>query len=145
VTPTLPGRLQTRIFVMVVIGGLWTLLVSPFLPGIPGEAGLGDVYELTFRVLATVLLVGLVWELVYHALQQFRWEKDWPALFGLLTGINEGIVAHFAAKAIFDIDVLPGSAYVVHFVSTWLVTWFWVNGPMRVLFLRWRFDGGRIL
>ncbi|HEX9992759.1 MAG TPA: hypothetical protein VGB14_07520 [Acidimicrobiales bacterium] len=144
-TPTLIGRIETRIFVLVVVGGLWTLLVSPFLPGIPGEAGLGDVYELTFEVLATVLLAGLVWELVYHLLQQFRWEKDWPALFGLLTGINEGIVAHFATKALFDVDVLPGSAYVVHFTTTWLLTWFFVNGPMRVLFLRWRFDGGRIL
>jgi hypothetical protein len=33
--PNLNGRIQTRIFAVVVIGGLWTLLVTPFLPGIP--------------------------------------------------------------------------------------------------------------
>ncbi len=28
---------------------------------------------------------------------QFRWEKDWPTMFGYLTGINEGIVAYLVA------------------------------------------------
>lgn len=143
-TPTLFGRLQTRIVVLAVIGSLWTLIITPLLPGIPDGAELGETYELTFKILLTVGLLGLAWELVYHGLQQFRWEKDWPALFGLLTGINEGIAAHFATKALFDIEVIPGSAYVVAFTTTWLVTWFWVNGPMRIFFLRWRYSGGRI-
>jgi hypothetical protein len=143
VTPTLLGRLQTRIFVIVVIGGLWTAMVTPILPGVPSEASLADTYGITFRVLVVVLVLGLVWELAYHALQQFRWEKDWPALFGLFTGINEGIVAWFVANLV--IDSLPGSAFLLHFATTWLLTWFWVNGPMRVLSLRWRYRGGRLL
>ena len=28
---------------------------------------------------------------VYHLLQQFRWEKDWPTLFALLVGVPEGL------------------------------------------------------
>ena len=39
----------------------------------------------------------------------------------------------------------PGSALIVHFGRTWLVTRLWVNGPMRVFVVRWRFRGGRIL
>jgi len=34
--------------------------------------------------------VGVLRELHYHFLQQFRWEKDRPTRFGLLTVINEG-------------------------------------------------------
>ena len=38
-----------------------------------------------------------VWEFVYQLLMQFRWEKDWPTLFGYLTGINEGILVYVVA------------------------------------------------
>ena len=89
--PVLSGRIQTRIFLLGVIGSLWTLAITPLLP--PTSAPLSDRYKATFTVLAVVLVVGLAWECLYHFLQQFRWEKDWPAFFGLLTGINEGIVA----------------------------------------------------
>ena len=37
-----------------------------------------------------VVVLGVGWELVYHLLMQFRWEKDWPTLFGLLVGVPEG-------------------------------------------------------
>ena len=30
--PTLSGRIQTRIFLLVVVGGLWTLIITPVLP-----------------------------------------------------------------------------------------------------------------
>jgi hypothetical protein len=82
---TLSGRIQTRVFVLAVVGGIVTLLITPFLPGnIP--------YASTYTILVAVIVLGIVWEFVYHALQQFRWEKDWPSLFGLLTVLNEGLV-----------------------------------------------------
>ena len=145
-TPTLIGRLQTRFFLVAVIGVLWTLLVGPFLPR-PAGATLTDVYDVAFAALLTVLLAGLAWEVVYHALQQLRWEKDWPTLFGLLTGVNEGIVAYLLLRNGFPVDVgrVAGPAFVVHFTTTWIVLWLWVNGPMRVFFIRWRFRGGRLL
>ena len=86
--PTLYGRIQTRIVLLIVVGGIWTLIITPFLP--TGEP-LGTSYQTTFLVLLTVLVLGVLWEFVYHGLQQFRWEKDWPTFFGLLTMINEGI------------------------------------------------------
>ncbi len=142
-TPTLIGRLQTRLVVLLLVGGIWTLIVSPILPGAPAGASLGDRYSMTFRLLLVVTVLGLGWELVYHGLQQFRWEKDWPALFGLFTGINEGLLAWFVGNLF--IDPLPGVAFLGHFVTTWLLTWFWVNGPMRLFNLRWRFRGGRLV
>lgn len=141
--PTLGGRLQTRIFLIVVVGGLWAVVVSPLLPG---GGDLAARFRAMYAVLAIVLALGLLWELLYHALQQFRWEKDWPTLFGLLLGIPEGLAAYAVARA----GVLPWAehiapeAFAVGFGTTWLVTWLFVSGPMRVLSVHWRFRGGRL-
>ena len=86
--PTLAGRIQTRIFSLGVVGSIWLLIISPFLPQ---NATVGEKYQATFLVLGMVIGLGIGWECVYHVLQQFRWEKDWPALFGLVTAIPEGI------------------------------------------------------
>ncbi len=142
-TPTLAGRLQTRVIVVGVVGSLWTLLITLVLPG---DAPLGDKYQVTFRAMALVVLLGVGWELLYHGLQQFRWEKDWPTLFGLLTGINEGIAVWVVLGAILPTDLdVTALQFLLHFVTTWLVVWLWVNGPMRVVALRWRFRGGRLV
>ena len=62
--PTLYGRIQTRIVLLVVVGGIWTLIITPFLPtGHPLSAS----YRTTFLVLLTVLVLGMLWEFVYHA------------------------------------------------------------------------------
>lgn len=143
-TPTIGGRLQTRVFLIAVIGSLWTLAIGPFLP--PYTVELGDVYRGTFSTLAVVLVLGLLWELLYHGLQQFRWEKDWPTLFGLLTGINEGLLAWLVVVGLgFVQPDVPTLTFLIHFTTTWLVTFLFVNGPMRVFFLRHRFIGGRLL
>lgn len=159
--PTLNGRIQTRVFLVVVVGGIWTVLITPLVratvdSGAMGSPGLLDVYKVTFSVLAIVLVLGVVWEVLYHGLMQFRWEKDWPTLFGYLTGINEAIVAYALAKALGSTDAEPGSVafllegltatpFLVHFVTTWIVVNLFANNLMQVLFIRWRFRGGRIL
>jgi hypothetical protein len=161
VIPTLNGRIQTRIFLLVVVGGVWTILITPVVAlfvddSAMGGPPLGDIYQVTFSVLAIVLVLGVLWELVYHALMQFRWEKDWPTLFGYATAVNEGIVAYLVAKAIGSPDSDPGSIpfllegltvapFLVHFVTTWIVVNLFANNLMQVLFIRWRFRGGRIL
>ena len=104
--PTLNGRLQTRIFMLVVFGGIITFLITPVMPdGGPGLPGFdGDYYRITYIILATVLVLGIVWELIYHVIQQFRWEKDWPTLFGLITAINEGALVWL----LWDNGLIPG-------------------------------------
>ncbi len=141
--PTLAGRIQTRIFSLVVVGGLWLLIISPFLPQ---TASVSQKYQATFLVLGLVIGVGIVWELIYHGLQQFRWEKDWPALFTLVLAIPEGIVVWVLLKALPHSLVKPnGASYIIAFATVWLVVWMFLNGPMRVPAIHWRFRGGRVI
>ena len=100
-----------------------------------------------YSLLLVVAVLGVVWEFLYHGLQQFRWEKDWPTLFGLLLVLPEGVVAFAVARTgvLPAAEHVPGAAFVVGFGTTWLVTWLFVNGPMRVLSVHWRFRGGRLI
>jgi hypothetical protein len=144
VVPTLTGRIQTRIFLLAVVGGLITLIIVPFLPG---SAPLGDKYRDGYLVLLSVAVVGVLWELLYHLLMQWRWEKDWPTLFGLVEGVPEGVLIWIllSAGAIPGIvGSVSGVAFLIQFVLVWLGVWLVANGPMRVPFIRWRFRGGRL-
>jgi hypothetical protein len=141
VLPTLMGRIQTRIFVLATIGGLVTLIITPVLPHDPP-------YRVSFLILVSVIVVGIAWEFIYHGFQQFRWEKDWPTLFGLVTGINEAALIWLLLERnlVPGIDQTPPfTTFLVQFTAVWLATWLWVNGPMRVPFIRWRFRGGRLV
>ena len=141
--PTFAGRLQTRFFTLGVIGLLWTLVVTPLLSPLV-DGGIEATYRATLFAWAATLLVGLVfWEPLYHFLMQFRWEKDWPTLFLLLESIPEAAVVWILLSTFGP--GAPWSVFVLDFFSTWMVVFFTVQGPMRVLFLRWRFRGGRLL
>lgn len=142
--PTLNGRIQTRVFVLAVIGGLWALVIGPLLPG---AASTTDKLKAMYGVLLIVAVLGVLWELVYHGLMQFRWEKDWPTLFGLVTAVPEGLVAFAVARSgvLSSTEHISGRAFLLGFGTTWLVTWLWVNGPMRIFTVHWRFRGGRVL
>ena len=146
-TPTLFGRMQTRVFLVATIGVVWTLLIGPLLVPLTDNASLGDVYRLAFGALVLVAVVGILWEVLYHGLQQFRWEKDWPTLFGLITGLPEGVVVYalLSRDLPWSVGEIPVGAFIAHFASTWIVVWLTANGPMRVVFIRWRFRGGRLL
>jgi hypothetical protein len=144
VTPVYFGRIQTRLFVLLLVGGLWTLIITPLLPGV---GPLHHRYQATFTVLAVVFVLGILWDTLYHFLQQFRWEKDWPTMFGLFTGINEAAAAWLVLNTgdVPGHPMIHGLAFVMHFTTVWLLTWLFAIGPMRVPFLRWRFRGGRLL
>ena len=151
-TPRLSGRLQTRVIVTFLVGGLWALIVTPLLPRPSGDDGrltLGGMYEMTLAGIGIVIVVGLGWELVYHGLQQLRWDKDWPSLYSLLAVVNEGITTWLGLHIT---GVVPGTlapsspffgVYAGFFVSTWLVVWLFLQGPIRVIAPRWRYRGGR--
>jgi hypothetical protein len=145
--PTLNGRIQTRVLALGIIGFFVALIITPVLP--TGDLTLGQSYHVTLGVLVAVVLVGVLWELVYHGLQQFRWEKDWPTLFGLITMVNEGIVIWLLVRytsIIVREDLHPSlTAFLIQFIITWLAFWIIVNGPMRLVFHRWRFSGGRFM
>lgn len=143
--PTLNGRIQTRLFLLAVVGGLITLIITPVLPG---NAPVGDKYRDTYLVLLTVAVLGVLWECLYHFLMQWRWEKDWPTLFGLVTAAPEGLLIWL----LLSVGAIPGivghvsgAAFAILFGLIWLGVWLTANGPMRVPFIRWRFNGGRLI
>lgn len=149
-TPTIAGRIQTKFFLLLVIGPIWNAFVALFLQG-----GWFDNWVAILQVLLWTAVLGIFWEFLWHALQQFRWEKDWPILFGLVQYIPEGILVYFITAASFAglvwipsvgefVGVGTGS-FLWSFVSTVIVTWIWANGPMRIFFIRWRFEGGRLV
>jgi hypothetical protein len=147
VLPTLGGRIQSRIVFLAIIGGIITLILTPILPGLSGT--LGAKYKTTFLILLTVIVVGVIWEFIYHLIMQWRWEKDWPTFFGLVTAINEGIVVYLLVRY----GIVPGipahsvppAAFLIDFLVIWICVWLWINGPMRVVNIRWRFHGGRLV
>jgi hypothetical protein len=140
-TPTLIGRWQTRLALLATIGVVWTLMITPLLPR--NDAALTDTYRLTLLALAINAIIGaVVWDPIYYGLQQFRYEKDWPSLFALLTGINEGMTTWFVLRRF---GTVPVSSFVVLFATTWLLIWLVVVGPIRVVLLRRRFRGGRVI
>ncbi|MEU1384941.1 MULTISPECIES: hypothetical protein [unclassified Nonomuraea] len=137
--PTLAGRLQTRLFTLATVGAALTALITLVLP---------MSFQDAFLVLPAVAVAGVGWELLYHLLMQFRWDKDWPTLFGLVTAVPEGLLMW----VLLDGGLVPGVAgpvrawaFAVMFAFVWLGQWLFVNGPMRVLFVEWRLRGGRLL
>lgn len=140
-TPTLSGRIQTRLFLLATVGLAWTVVVMPVIPRF--GASLAAAYGTAVLALVLVGVLGIGWEVLYHGIQQYRWEKDWPILLGLLTAFPE-----FLLVAAVLLLLVPGASVVtvfLHFFSTWIVMWLVANGPLRILLLRWRYRGGRIL
>ena len=97
-TLTFVGRIQTRIFLVSIVGPLWivpwTLLTHD--PHTSALVALGQ--NMTMIGLTGVL--GIVWECIYHGLQQLRHDKNWPSLFYLLGIINEGSVLWLIASPV---------------------------------------------
>ncbi len=145
--PTLSGRIQTRLFLLAIVGVPWTLIVSVIAPHNPGS--LAHLYQVTFWVLAEVAVVGcLAFEPIYHVLMQFRWEKDWPIMFFLFEAIPEGVVAYFLLKQIGPSPtpaVATTATFLTQFPTVWFLVWLTAIGPMRVIVPRWRFRGGQVI
>lgn len=145
-TPTLAGRIHTRLALLGTVGVAWTLLIGLVVPR-PDGATTGSIYKALFTALLIVAVVGVVWELIYHALQQFRWEKDWPTIFGLVVAVPEGIVAWWCLQnnIPWPVGDVPASTFLTMFISLWILVWAVTNGPLQIVALRWRYRGGRVL
>ena len=145
-TPTLVGRWQTRLALLVALGIPLTL---------PFARRAGD-WRTPFAILVYVLVLGVIWDWVYQRLQRRRWDGDWPPLLQALGGVAEGALLWsmltatpmwIALGVAGPPGVRPGlawPAFVAHYGTVWLAMFIATQGPLRVLFPRWRFDGGRI-
>lgn len=135
-TPTLLGRWETRLALLATIGLLITLIFAVVF---------GSTAFLL--VLVYVAVFGLIWDVIYIAMQQLRWDRDWPAAFQIINGITEGIFLYLVIR----IAGLPGvptdlslGLFIAQYGLVWLAVFLWTQGPMRAIFPFWRFHGGVI-
>ncbi|MCT7951315.1 hypothetical protein NG798_16055 [Ancylothrix sp. C2] len=141
-TPTLFGRWQTRLLLLLTVAVLITL---PFFWGKVGGKS-GPVF---YFILVYVAVFGVGWDWVYNYLQKFRWDSDWPAVFQLLAGVWEGVFL----GGLFSLFELPGvprqefslGVFIGHYSCVWLGVFIVSQSLMRILFPRWRFKGGQWL
>lgn len=101
-----------------------------------------------------VFVLGIVWDALYHQLQGFRWDQDWPPPFQFAAYLWEGAIVWLVLHAapIWNqagltgppgVSPLPVRVFLVHYTAVWLITFAATQGPLRVLFPNWRFSGGR--
>ena len=137
-TPTLWGRWQTRLFTLWTLGAI---VAAGFTAGYGGDT--------FFLVLAYVTAFGLAWDVLYIYLQRRRWDRDWPTAFQVANGATEGLLVYLlidhAGLPGITLGAVPLWLFVAHYGSTWAVIFGWLQGPMRVLLPRWRFDGARVV
>jgi hypothetical protein len=139
-TPTLPGRWQTRVLLLGAVGLVLSLIFG---------AIVGDL-RTPLALLGYVLLLGCYWDAFYHYLQSWRWDRDWPPAFQVAAGLVEGMTIWLLITASRSmIGYLPGVAatltfqrFVTHYGIVWLAMFLTAQGPLRVLLPHWRHRGG---
>lgn len=146
-TPTLLGRWQSRIFLMLVMGVpitfVFFLLYAPFAPKFTRALVL-------FVILGAVIIFGLGWDVLYNAMQKFRWDHDWPPFMQWGAAIVEGafvwiifnLIGQGLNIAFFQVNLFQ---FVFHYFTVYALIFTHQHSFMRVFFPRWRFSGGRII
>lgn len=151
-TPTLLGRIQTRILLFIVFGLPITLLFSIYL----SDWVVPPTNVTPFLVLATLLIVGLILDPVYIYLQRFRWDHDWPFAFQFFFSIIEflivllivwtDILPYLPASDIVDTSgQLNWNAvltFTSHFFLVFIPSFISLLGFVQIFMVRWRFKGG---
>lgn len=136
-TPTLAGRWQTRTLLLATIGLAITLL---FVLAFNSAAFLW--------VLLYVWLFGVLWDVLYIALQQLRWDRDWPSAFVVINGLTEGALIYLLIATVglpgLPAGSVPLGIFIAHYGIVWLAVFLVSEGPLRALFPFWRFHGGRV-
>jgi len=140
-TPTLLGRWQTRVLLLLTVGNLVSL---PFAWGFLGHGS-----AIYFWVVFYVGLFGLAWDLVYDFLQKYLWDHDWPGVFQFYAGIVEGVFLGVILGTI-GLPKIPIAefqlvTFIQHYGLVWLGVYLSAWIVMRLLFPRWRFRGGEWL
>jgi len=134
-TPTLLGRWQIRFFLLATVGLVISLIVSQ---------SVGNSVPLF--ALLYVLLFGLVWDVIYQFITSFRWDRDWPTCFQVAAGVVEGALVW----GLILTKKLPGVAepppfivFLIQYGAIWLSIFVLTQGPLRVIWLKWRYQGGQ--
>ena len=144
-TPTLVGRWQTRLFLLGTIGLAVTLIFGRFVV---------NDYITPLAALGYVLVIGFVWDIIYDFVQTYRWDHDWPPLLQWIGAIFEAAFLWGLILVGDQIGIvgpsLPGisanlslSDFLMHYTSVWILVFLASQSFMRMMYPRWRFDGGK--
>ena len=136
-TPTLFGRIQTRLLLLATVGAFVTFFYAILAAILNGPIG----FLFPFILLILVATFGIVWDIIYNLLQKLRWDRDWPPAFSFITAFIEMLPVMLIALLLNVHPVL----FLFHYWTVWWTTFFMALGPMRVIFPRWRFRGGQWL
>jgi hypothetical protein len=137
-TPTLLGRIQTRILLLATVGSFFTLFYGILAAVLTANF---VSFFIPFLLLFLVILFGIGWDILYNYAQKLRWDRDWPPAFSLIAGFIEMLPVMFIALLLNVHPVL----FLFHYWTVWWSTFIMALGPMRIIFPRWRFNGGRWL
>jgi hypothetical protein len=135
-TPVIRGRWETRIYLLALVGIPISIAFAFFF---------GDLSPLP--LLVYLLGIGCALDLVYDLYQRFRWDSDWPPVLHLLSGILEGALLWTLIHNVNVPVVNPGitlEQFTMHYATTWIAIFIVLWGPMKILYPRWRFLGGRL-
>lgn len=133
-TPTLAGRLQTRLALSVLVGVPLSLLAAILL----GALGWGDA----LRGLAAFTVLGLGWDALFQSVQERRWDRDWPRLLSLLSWLPEAAGSWLVLRA-FD-AAAPLGTHLTFFTLVWGGMLAARATVLPVLLPRWRHQGQRL-
>jgi len=136
VTPVIQGRWETRVYLLGFVGIPVSIIFAILFQDISPLALLGYL-----------LIIGSALDVVYDLYQRFRWDNDWPPVLHLLSGILEGALLWTLIHNVNVPAVNPGitlEQFVMHYATTWIAIFIVLWGPMKILFPRWRFLGGRL-
>lgn len=123
-TPTLTGRLQSRLFLNLVVT-FPVLLLFNFVEAI-----------------LVIFPVSLLFEMLYDYLQHKRWDSDWPLVFVFISAIAEGIIYYFIITKLSSVEL--HTFILMHFLI-WSVSFVMLAGLLNILFPSRRFKSGKIL
>lgn len=134
-TPTLAGRLQTRLALAVVPGLPAAAFAAATLDKLPpGDALTG---------LGIITLLGFGWDAAHQAIQDRRWDRDWPRIFTLASWAPEA----FGSWLVLDVlgAGAPLGTHLAFFTLLWSTALLFRVVVLPVLLPRWRHEGQRLL
>ena len=141
-TPTLRGRMETRVVLVATVGVVMSIAWFPLLW--LGADGFGSQILALGVGLGLLMVPGLLWELLYHAGQQLRWDRDWPLLLAVVAGIPELLLATWIATKVGTSPFNLAEA-AIHLGSVRVASVVLSAGPLRVLVPQLRYRGGRLV
>ena len=146
-TPTLLGRIQTRLLLFVFVGLPVTYLFSWYWFGLDSR-----FFNIPFKVLFMMFLIGIVLDPIYILIQGFRWDHDWPFAFqAIFTCVEFLLVLGLAELSLFSF--LNFSAFqswavfqifATHFLILLVLSLAFLLGGLQIFLIRWRFKGGEL-